>query len=90
MILHELVSQIPLFRNNEKFILTCVKSRETEGYLKTRVQLKLLKGKLDFWNLFENGSLENYLKIGVLKIKFENENFGELNLKLAFWKLFEN
>ena len=58
-ILYELVSQIPLFRNNEKFILTCVKSRETEGYLKTRVQLKLFEGKVDFLNLFENWSLEN-------------------------------
>ena len=59
-ILHELVSQISLFRNYEKFILTYVKSRETKGYLKTRVELKLLKGKLDFWNLFENGSFENW------------------------------
>ena len=46
--LHKLVSQISLFRNYDKFILTYVKSRETKGYLKTRVELKLLKGKLDF------------------------------------------
>ena len=32
----------------KKFILTYVKSRETKGYLKTRVKLKLLDGKLDF------------------------------------------
>ena len=66
------------------------KSGRIKKYLKTGVKLKLFERTLEFWNLFENWSLKNYLKIGVLKIKFENENFGELNLKLAFWKLFEN
>ena len=47
-ILHELVSQILLFRNYKKFIFIYVKSRETKGCLKTRVELKLFKGKLDF------------------------------------------
>ena len=47
-ILHELVSQISLFRNYGKFILTYVKSKETEGYLKTRVELKLFERKLHF------------------------------------------
>ena len=52
--MHELVSKISLFRNYEKFILTYVKSRETKGYLRTQVELKLFEGKLDFQNLFEN------------------------------------
>ena len=74
--MHELVSQISLFRNYEKFILAYVKSREIEDYLKTEVELKLFMRKLDFLNLFENWSFENYLKIGVLGIKFKNWNFG--------------
>ena len=59
----------------KKSILTYVKSRETRDYLKTGVELKLLERKLDFLNLFENWSFENYLKIGVLGIKFKNLNF---------------
>ena len=47
-ILHELVSQISLFQNYEKIIIAYVKSRETEDYLKTRVELKLFERKLDF------------------------------------------
>ena len=53
-----------------------MKSCRVEKCLKTRVELKLFERKLEFWNLFENWSLENYLKIGVLKIKFKNWNFG--------------
>ena len=68
--------KISLFRNYEKFILTYEKSKGTEDYLKTEVELKLFKEILDFWNLFENWSLENYLKIGVLGIKFKDWNFG--------------
>ena len=30
-------------------------------YLKTEVELKLFERKLEFWNLFEDWSLENYL-----------------------------
>ena len=48
LILHELVSQIPLLWNYEKFILAYVKSRETEDYLRTGIELKLFKKKLDF------------------------------------------
>ena len=60
MILHELVSQIPLFQNYEKKnIFAYVKSRETKDYLKTRVELKLFKRKWIF---------EIYLKIRVSKI----------------------
>ena len=62
----------------EKNILAYVKSRETEDYLKIRVELKLFERKLDFfyfWNLFENWSLEDYLKIGVLGVKFKNWKF---------------
>ena len=59
----------------KKSILTYVKSRETRDYLKTGVELKLLERKLGFLNLFENWSFENYLKIGVLGIKFKNLNF---------------
>ena len=47
-ILHELVLQILLFRNYEKIIFAYVKSRETEDYLKTGVELKLFERKLDF------------------------------------------
>ena len=47
-ILHELVSQILLFQNYEKFIIAYVKSKETEDYLETRVELKLFERKLDF------------------------------------------
>ena len=68
------------FEIMKKFILAYVKSRETGDYLKlkTGVELKLLERKLDFWNLFENWSLKNYLKIGVLGIKFKNWNFGRI------------
>ena len=38
-ILHELVSQISLFRNYEKFILPYLKSKETENYLKIEENL---------------------------------------------------
>ena len=53
-----------------------MKSDRIKKYLKSRVKLKLFERKLEFWNLSENWSLENYLKIGVLKIKFKNWNFG--------------
>ena len=76
MILHELISQIPLFRNYENDIHAYIKLREKKDYLKTKVELKLFEWKLDFWNLFENWSPEDYLIIGVLGIKFKNENFG--------------
>ena len=49
-----------------------MKSYRIREYLKTGVKLKLFERKLEFWNFFENWSLENYLKIGVLKIKFKN------------------
>ena len=47
-----------------------------KDYLKTRVELKLFERKLDFLDLFENWSLEDYLKIGVLGVKFKDWNFG--------------
>ena len=40
------------------------------------VELKLFERKLEFWNLFENWNLENYLKIGVSTIKSKTWNFG--------------
>ena len=46
-----------------------MKSGRIKKYLKIWVKLKLFK-KLKF----ENWSLENYLKIRVLKIKFKNWN----------------
>ena len=49
-----------------------MKSDRIKKYLKTRVKLKLFERKLEFWNLFENWNLENYLKIGGLKIKLKN------------------
>ena len=47
-----------------------------EKYLTKGVKLKLFRRKLEFWYLFEDWSLENYLKIEVLKIKFKNWNLG--------------
>ena len=58
------------------------KSDRIKKYVKIGVKLKLFERKLEFWNSFENWSLENYLKIwvffiflflriGILKIKFE-------------------
>ena len=49
-----------------------MKSGRIKKCLKNGVKLKLFERKLEFWNLFENWSLENYLKIKVLKIKFKN------------------
>ena len=43
IILHELISQIPLFWIYEKFIHAYIKSREIENYLKTRVELKMFE-----------------------------------------------
>ena len=71
------------------------------------MKLKLFERKLEFWELFENwnfgklmeilkiGILENYLRIAVLKIKFENWYFEKLFengiLKIEnFEELFEN
>ena len=62
-----------------------MKSNRIQKYLKTGVKLKLFERKLEFWNLLENWSLENYLKIrgflriGILKIIWEFE-FSKLNL----------
>ena len=67
-----------------------LKSRGAEDCLKTKVELKLFERKLDFWNLFEkfesrklleNWSFRVYLKIGLLEIKCENENFRNYILK---------
>ena len=61
-----------------------LKSRGAEDRLKTRAELKLFERKLDFWNLFEKlesrrlleiWSFRVYLKIRLLEIKCENENF---------------
>ena len=52
-----------------------MKSGRIKKYLKIGVKLKLFERKLDFWNLFENWTLEDHLKFGVLKIKFKNKNF---------------
>ena len=49
-----------------------MKSGRIKKYLKTGVKLKLFERKQEFWNLFENWDLENYLKIGISKIKFKN------------------
>ena len=52
-----------------------------KDYLKTRVELKLFEKKLDFLNLFGNWSPEDYLKIGVLGVKFKDLNSWRLNLR---------
>ena len=92
-ILHELISQILLFCNYEnsflliwnqekqKIIWKSKKICELKIFKKNWVELKLFERKLEFWNLFENWSLENYSKIRVLKIKFKNLEFWKLNLK---------
>ena len=49
-----------------------MKSGRIKKYLKTGVKLKLFERKQEFWNLFENWDLENYLKIRISKIKFKN------------------
>ena len=64
-----------------------MKSDRIKKYLKTGVKFKLFERNLEFWNLFENWSLENYLKIrgflriGILKIIWELE-FWKLNLRI--------
>ena len=45
--------------------------------------------------ILKTGILKNYLRMEILKIKFENWNFGKLFENgcfenLNFWKLFEN
>ena len=59
-----------------------MKSGRIKKYLKTWVKLKLFERKLEFWKLFENWNLKKWnlkkMKMGVLKIKFENWNFGKL------------
>ena len=55
-----------------------MKSGRIKKYLKTGVKLKLFERKQEFWNLFENWDLENYLKIGILKIKFKIWKFEKL------------
>ena len=55
-------------------IRSCLlKSKGAEDRLKTRVELKLFEGKLDFWNLFEKlesrRSLENWSFRVYLKIR---------------------
>ena len=63
-ILYELVSQISLFWNYEKLILTYEKSKETEDYLKIRVELKLFEKKTRFlkfiWKLESRELFENW------------------------------
>ena len=58
--------------------------------MKTRTELKLFERKLDFRNLIlklesrkslENWSFRVYLKIRLLEVECENENFQKLNLK---------
>ena len=75
----------------EKIVWKSKKICELKKYLKNGVELKLFERKLEFWNLFENWSLENYLKIGVLKL---NLRIGILEIKfwnkLEFWKLFKD
>ena len=53
-----------------------MKNDRIKKYLKTEVKLKLFERKQEFWNLFENWNLENYLEIGVSTIKSNNWNFG--------------
>ena len=61
-----------------------LKSRGVEDCLKAKVELKLFERKSDFWNLFErlesrrlfkNWSFRVYLKIRLLEIRCEEENF---------------
>ena len=70
-----------MFWNYENDIHAYIKLREKEDYLKTKVELKLFEWKLDFWNLFENWSPEDYLIIGALGIEFKN---GKKKLEFFF------
>ena len=45
------------------------------------MELKLFERKLDFLDLFENWSPEDYLKIRVLGVKFNDWNSWRLNLR---------
>ena len=48
------------------------------------MELKLFEKKLDFLNLFGNWSPEDYLKIGVLGVKYKDWNFGDYS-KVVFF-----
>ena len=63
-----------------------MKSGRIKKYLKTWAKLKLFERKLEFWNLFENWSLENYLKIEVSKIIWKLE-FWKLNLRIGILEI---
>ena len=86
LILHELISQIPLSRNYGNRLRAYWWSGKIEGYLKTRVELKLFEKTLGFRNLFGNWSLEIYLEIGVSKIIWKLES-SELNLRIGFLEI---
>ena len=53
-------------------------------------EIRVLKIKLRNWS-FENylkiKIFDNYLKIEVLEIKFENWKFGKLNFDIKIWKI---
>ena len=73
-----------------------MKSSRIKKYLKTGLKLKLFERKLEFWNLFENESFENWnfekiiwklnLRIGILKNYLKIEVL-KIIWKLEFWKL---
>ena len=71
----------PIILELWKYHSCLYKIKRNRRLFETRRELKLLERKLNFWNLFGNWSLENYLKIGVLRIKFKSWNFGMSNLK---------
>ena len=63
-----------------KIIWKSKKICELKKYLKNGVERKL-----EFWNLFENWSLENYLKIGVRQLNIRIEIL-EIKFKIN-WNL---
>ena len=44
-------------------------------HMRHQIEIKTARGKNGFWNLFENWSLRDCLKIGFLGIKCKNDNF---------------
>ena len=76
----------------KKRIYSCLlKSRGAEDRLKTRAELKLFERKLESWRLLENWSSRVYLKIRLLEVECENENFRNwIWTRLEFWKRFES
>ena len=75
-ILHELISQIPLFWNYENDIHTYIKLREKRRLFENQSGIKTVRVKTGFLKFIWKLKLwELNLKIEILGIKFKNWNF---------------